>query len=226
MALKRTSIWGGNPDIPVIELDTTDAIAAEPEEEEPGLFSELEGINETLRSNVIEMMKLERMTRVQHLAFPVLLAGSDVLIRSPTGSGKTLAYSIALMHQLQEAVPKIQRSSGCQAIIMLPTRELARQTYDVFAKLVKKVNRIVPVLLMGGQNRKSEKNSLRKGANIIVSTPGRLLDHFEATKCLTLDQVKWLVIDEADRLLDLGSQPKILQILAKLKVSLEHGDVL
>lgn len=87
--------------------------------------------------NLKESMGLTKMTVVQEKSIPILLENKDALIRSQTGSGKTLAFALPLLHKLQEIRPKINRADGVLALIVLPTRELALQTYEVFNKLVK-----------------------------------------------------------------------------------------
>ena len=153
----------------------------------------------------------------------------NILIHSETGSGKTLAYLIPILQSLSfgtqsdsknenEAPKKISRSEmGCRCIIICPTRELAYQTLQVLEKLCQAnfAGWIVPGGLLGGDSRNSEKKSLRKGLALIVATPGRLLDHLHKTQSLALSlkgKLKWLVLDEADRLLDMGLGDQIRQI--------------
>lgn len=139
--------------------------------------------------------------------------GKDVLVRSQTGSGKTLAYALPVVEKLQEIRPKINRDCGILAVIIVPTRELAIQTYELFQKLVKPFTWIVPGVLMGGERRKAEKARLRKGINILVGTPGRLVDHLLHTETFKLNKAKFLVLDEADRLLEMGYERDVKQIV-------------
>ncbi|XP_031412071.1 LOW QUALITY PROTEIN: probable ATP-dependent RNA helicase DDX31 [Meleagris gallopavo] len=156
------------------------------------------------------------MTSVQKRTIPVLLQGKDALVRSQTGSGKTLAYGIPLVQSLQGMKSKIQRSDGPYALVLVPTRELALQTFDTIQKLLKPFTWIVPGVLMGGEKRKSEKARLRKGINILISTPGRLVDHIKSTECIHFRRTQWLIIDEADRILDLGFEKDVTVILNAL----------
>eukprot|EP00536_Pseudo-nitzschia_multiseries_P001572 jgi/Psemu1/250695/estExt_Genewise1Plus.C_190217 len=152
----------------------------------------------------------------------------NVLVHSETGSGKTLAYLIPIVQSLafgnkvdltNETPNKISRSEmGCRCIILCPTRELASQTLQVLERLCQSnfAGWIVPGGLLGGDSRKSEKASLRKGLAIIVATPGRLLDHLHKTQSLALSlkgKLEWLVLDEADRLLDMGLGDQVRQIV-------------
>ncbi|XP_066896509.1 ATP-dependent DNA helicase DDX31 isoform X3 [Kogia breviceps] len=156
---------------------------------------------------------MSSMTSVQKQSIPVLLEGRDALVRSQTGSGKTLAYCIPVVQSLQAMKSKIQRGDGPYALILVPTRELALQSFDTVQKLLKPFTWIVPGVLMGGEKRKSEKARLRKGINILISTPGRLVDHIKSTKNIHFRRIQWLILDEADRILDLGFEKDITVIL-------------
>ncbi|KAH9414812.1 ATPdependent RNA helicase [Dermatophagoides pteronyssinus] len=170
-------------------------------------------IDKMLIACLQQRFDLTRATKVQSLSIPPLLNGDDALIKSVTGSGKTLAYAIPLVHSLQLIQPKITRSDGLFALIILPTRELAIQTYDCIDRLLNPFRRMVVGILIGGEKKKSEKARIRKGLNILVTTPGRLLDHINRTKNLNIEKLKWLVIDEADRLYEQGFSAIITQII-------------
>jgi len=158
------------------------------------------------------------LTTIQSKALPIIMGGKDALIKSQTGSGKTMTYAIPIMQKLGSTVPKIDRKSGCFALVIVPTRELAVQSYEWFQKLCKAFIWIVPCLLVGGENRKAEKVRLRKGANIIISTPGRMVDHLEKTDNFKLDKVEWVVLDEADRMLELGYEREVQKVLDALQI--------
>uniref|UniRef100_A0A3P9MHP0 ATP-dependent RNA helicase n=1 Tax=Oryzias latipes TaxID=8090 RepID=A0A3P9MHP0_ORYLA len=153
---------------------------------------------------------------VQKQTIPVLQSGRDALVRSQTGSGKTLSYAVPLVQSLQSIQPKVSRSDGPLALVIVPTRELAVQTFQIFQKLLKPFTWIVPGVLMGGEKRKAEKARIRKGINILVSTPGRLVDHIKHTLSIAFSAVRWLVLDEADRTLDLGFDKDLTVILNSL----------
>ncbi|XP_046842206.1 probable ATP-dependent RNA helicase ddx31 [Xenia sp. Carnegie-2017] len=167
--------------------------------------------------NLERNLKLTKMTSVQKASIPLLLKGKDVFVRSPTGSGKTLSYIVPVVQSLQAIMPKIKRTDGTYCLILVPTRELATQTLTVLKKVLKPFIWIVPGSITGGEKRKSEKARLRKGINILVATPGRLADHLKTTSCLKLSQIRWLILDEADRLLDLGFEEDISFILSTVK---------
>lgn len=156
-------------------------------------------------------------TVVQSYSIPVICKGGDVMIKSETGSGKTLSYLIPVVERLQGLPKRIDRSDGAYAIILVPTRELCVQIEETIKKLLLPFFWIVPTVICGGQKRKSEKSRLRKGANIIISTPGRFLDHALHTTSLSLEHVQMLILDEADRLLDMGFDQQLKDILVLLK---------
>ena len=156
-------------------------------------------------------------TVVQSYAIPEILKGGDVMIKSETGSGKTLAYLIPIVQMLQAAPERIERSDGAYCLILVPTRELCVQIEEAVKKLLLPFFWIVPTVICGGQKRKAEKSRLRKGANIIISTPGRLLDHALHTSSLLLSRVRMLVLDEADRLLDMGFEQQLRDLLELLR---------
>uniref|UniRef100_A0A8C9XQZ6 ATP-dependent RNA helicase n=2 Tax=Sander lucioperca TaxID=283035 RepID=A0A8C9XQZ6_SANLU len=153
---------------------------------------------------------------VQKRTIPVLLSGRDAVVQSQTGSGKTLSYAVPVVQSLQGLQQKVSRSDGPLAVVIVPTRELAQQTFQTFQKLLKPFTWIVPGVLMGGEKRKSEKARLRKGINILVSTPGRLVDHIKNTLSIAFSAVRWLILDEADRTLDLGFEKDLTVILNSL----------
>ncbi|GAA6087175.1 probable ATP-dependent RNA helicase DDX31 isoform X1 [Tachysurus ichikawai] len=109
-----------------------------------------------------------------------------------------------------------ERSDGPLALVIVPTRELAQQSFQIFQKLLKPFTWIVPGVLMGGEKRKAEKARLRKGINVLISTPGRLVDHIKNTLSIAFSAVRWLVLDEADRTLDLGFEKDLTVILNAL----------
>jgi ATP-dependent RNA helicase DDX31/DBP7 len=180
-----------------------------------GAFGEL-GLSEHMLKNLVGAMGLEQPTRVQAEAMPHIMQGRDVLIKAATGSGKTLAYMIPVVEQLIKASTKVHRAAGTRVLVLVPTRELALQTYQVALKVLRPFPHVVPGVIMGGEKRKSEKARLRKGVTMLVSTPGRLLDHMEHTAAFALDHLEWLILDEADRLLDMGFERDITKVVQLL----------
>ncbi|CAH2100172.1 unnamed protein product [Euphydryas editha] len=168
-------------------------------------------------ANLKQNLKLSELMTVQQKSIPIILEGRDVLIRSQTGSGKTLAYALPIIEGLQAIRPKINRNDGVKVIVVVPTRELAVQTYELFVKLTKPFIWIVPGLLSGGQKRKAEKARLRKGLSILVGTPGRINDHLRHTHSLNFAKTGCLVLDEADRLLDMGYEKDVAAIVKAIE---------
>ncbi|EDQ86203.1 uncharacterized protein MONBRDRAFT_33876 [Monosiga brevicollis MX1] len=164
----------------------------------------------------LQTMNLNRLTLPQQHATPLLLQHCDVMLKSPTGTGKTLAYAIPIVQDLQGLQHKVERSDGPLAIVLTPTRELAQQSLEVIQQLLKSFNWIVPGAITGGEKKKAEKARLRKGINILVATPGRMMDHIRTTKALQLKSVRWLILDEADRLLDSGFEQTVKDIVGAL----------
>lgn len=174
-------------------------------------------ISDRLLKALKDRLGFEMFTEVQKQAIPAFLSNSDVLIKSPTGSGKTLAYALPMIQRLQQITPKVNRADGPYAVVLLPTRELAVQSYEVIENLCRTFVWIVPGLIVGGEKRKAEKSRIRKGINVVVATPGRLLDHLNTTKSFSLRNLLILIFDEADRLLDMGFEQSVSQILAHIK---------
>ncbi|RWS30109.1 ATP-dependent RNA helicase HAS1-like protein [Leptotrombidium deliense] len=165
----------------------------------------------TLRA--IKEMGFTRMTEIQAKSIPHLLEGRDLVGSAKTGSGKTLAFllpAIELMNKLH-FMPR----NGTGVIVISPTRELSMQTFGVLKDLLQYHNHTYG-LIMGGTNRQSEAQKLVKGINILVATPGRLLDHLQHTKHFLFKNLQCLIIDEADRILDIGFEEEVKQILRLL----------
>ena len=149
-------------------------------------------------------------TPVQAGAIPPAMEGQDVLATAQTGTGKTLSFLIPIVEILQRA----QDRNAAQALILLPTRELAMQVETAF-KSVRTSPLQTVALVVGGMQERPQLDAIRRGARLIVATPGRLED-FLKRKLVRMDQVKMLVLDEVDRMLDMGFQPAIARIAATL----------
>jgi ATP-dependent RNA helicase RhlE len=147
---------------------------------------------------------------VQVLAIPQQLAGHDLVITANTGTGKTLAFLLPLLERLS----KQNNPPGVSALILSPTRELAIQTSESFSRLAAGTG-IRAAVVVGGLNEQKQLQAIRKGAQVLIATPGRLFDFLER-KLVKLDMSRTLVLDEADRMLDMGFLPTIKKILAAL----------
>ncbi|KAK9317049.1 P-loop containing nucleoside triphosphate hydrolase protein [Lipomyces starkeyi] len=177
------------------------------------------GLHTLLTSHLQEKMHFDHPTAIQRAAVPALISQNpqDLFIQAQTGSGKTLAYVLPIIHALMASPDRLTRESGLFAIVIAPTRELANQIYSVLESVVRCCHYIVPGIVIGGEKKKSEKARLRRGVNILVSTPGRLADHFDNTEAMDLSAVRWVVLDEGDRLMELGFEETITKILSKLQ---------
>ena len=147
------------------------------------------------------------MTPVQAQSLPHVLKGKDIIAQAKTGSGKTVAFAVGLLEKINP------RFFGSQALIICPTRELADQVGKEIRKLARSVPNIKLVLLCGGKPFGPQVGSLEHGAHIVVGTPGRIQDHLKK-RTLKLDQLKTLVLDEADRMLDMGFADVMAEIIS------------
>ncbi|KAI0908549.1 P-loop containing nucleoside triphosphate hydrolase protein [Ustulina deusta] len=175
-------------------------------------FTELNLSEKTLKA-IKEEMKFETMTPIQCRAVPPLLAGRDVLGAAKTGSGKTLAFLIPAIEMLHSL--RFKPRNGTGVIIVSPTRELALQIFQVATELMKHHSQTYGIVI-GGANRRAEADKLGKGINLLVATPGRLLDHLQNTQGFVYKNLRTLVIDEADRILEVGFEDEMRQIIKVL----------
>ncbi len=178
-------------------------------------FSELSlspSIHENLtRNNFI------RPTPVQARAIPAALAGADVVATAQTGTGKTLAFLLPIIEKILAAPDAKDVRTGqaaVQALVLSPTRELAIQIHSAFLDLAVKTN-LKATVVVGGMSEQTQINALRRGAHLVIATPGRLED-FMGRRLINLQSVSTLVLDEADRMLDMGFLPAIEKILAAI----------
>jgi ATP-dependent RNA helicase DeaD len=156
--------------------------------------------------NALDAMEIETPTPVQAESIPLLLEGRDVIAQAYTGSGKTLAFGLPLLERMDAD------AKGVQALVLCPTRELAQQVGGVLA-LLTAGTRIRSTIVFGGRSIGPQQDALRRGAQIVIGTPGRVLDHLRGGS-LRLENVKFLVLDEADEMLDRGFAPDVQRILS------------
>jgi len=169
-------------------------------------FSEF-SLSAHVKSNLVKHGFTEP-TPVQASAIGPALAGHDVVATAQTGTGKTLAFVLPIL----ERIGKHPSHSGIRAVILSPTRELAIQIDETFAKMAAGTG-IRATVVVGGLNERSQLQSIRKGAQVLIATPGRLYD-FLSRQLVDLGGVRMLVLDEADRMLDMGFLPTIKRIMA------------
>ncbi len=177
-------------------------------------FSEL-SLSPALLKAVAEM-GYENMTPIQAQAIPVVLQGRDVMGAAQTGTGKTAAFTLPLLQRMlkHENASVSPARHPVRALVLLPTRELAVQVADQ-VELYGKHTNLRSTVVFGGMDMKPQTAELKKGVEVLVATPGRLLDHIEARNCV-LNQVEYVVLDEADRMLDIGFLPDLQRILSYL----------
>ncbi|XP_076258958.1 ATP-dependent RNA helicase DDX18-like isoform X2 [Rhynchophorus ferrugineus] len=159
--------------------------------------------------NAVTALGFKQLTDIQIKCIPHLLEGKDLVGHAKTGSGKTLTFLIPAI----ELITRIHLQPKCTIVVILtPTRELAMQTYGVLRELTTFHN-FTHGVIMGGTNRKTEAKKLTDGINILIATPGRLLDHLQNTSGFIYSNIQCLIIDEVDRILEIGFEAEITQIL-------------
>mmetsp|Transcript_48939 Transcript_48939/g.76359 ORF Transcript_48939/g.76359 Transcript_48939/m.76359 type:complete len:482 (+) Transcript_48939:64-1509(+) len=171
-------------------------------------FEKLNVSKKTL-ARLVEL-KTTHMTLVQSFSIPLQISGYDIFVKAKTGSGKTLSFIIPSIEFASTVLWKT--CHGLLAIIISPTRELTMQSYSVLKDMMKYQSFSFGVF-MGGSNKKTEQDKIKKGLNILVATPGRLLDHLKSSINLKTNNIQFLTIDEADRCLEAGFEDEISEIL-------------
>ena len=181
------------------QLPTDSTLSLPGTDSAPTSFSQLKLSEKTMKA--IEGMGFTTMTEIQQRGIPPLLAGRDVLGAAKTGSGKTLAFLIPAVEMLSAL--RFKPRNGTGVIVVSPTRELALQIFGVARELMAHHSQTYGIVI-GGANRRAEAEKLTKGVNLLIATPGRLLDHLQNTQGFVFKNLKALVIDEADRILEVG----------------------
>jgi len=171
------------------------------------------GLTETLLKTIAEQ-GYTTPTPVQQQAIPLILAGKDILAGAQTGTGKTASFSLPLLQKLAETFNPKQTPRRVRALILVPTRELAAQVYESI-QIYGAGLPLHPEIVVGGASFGQQVRQLRRGCDIIVATTGRLLDHV-TERTVNLSNVEFLVLDEADRMLDMGFLPDIKQLMTLL----------
>lgn len=170
-----------------------------------------------ISDNLLKSLKLlnfKDMTPVQEQSIPLILQGDDLVAKSKTGSGKTIAFGIGLLQNLDV------KDFNIQFLVICPTRELSEQVASELRKLARSEHNVKIVTIYGGDSFANQKRSLEKGAHIVVATPGRLIDHI-SKESIDFSHIKILVLDEADRMLDMGFFDDISYIKTKLPNKLQ-----
>ena len=176
--------------------------------EESMLYSELQ-CSEAIHK-AVERMGFAEMTEVQEKTIPVMLAGRDVIAKAPTGTGKTCAFGIPVAEHIDPAL------KAPQAVILAPTRELAQQIAEELTGLTYFMPEVQVVCVYGGANMEKQAKRLAEGCQIVVATPGRLMDHYKHYN-IDLDHVTQVVLDEADEMLNMGFYKDVKHIIGLMK---------
>lgn len=155
--------------------------------------------------NAIRDLNFEEPTEIQFQSIPFALKGRDLIACAQTGSGKTAAYTIPML-------AKLLADDNARALILAPTRELVKQISDVIHQLTTYSRQISHAVIIGGADMNKQLRALKKGPRIIIATPGRLMDHLRR-QSISIKSTQFLVLDEGDRMLDMGFQPQLDAIL-------------
>ena len=192
-----------------------EAPSSVPVAEAPSLKFSAVGLHPVLQS-AVAAQGYTVMTPIQAKAIPIVLAGRDVMGAAQTGTGKTAAFSLPLLHRMlaHENSSMSPARHPVRALVIAPTRELADQVADNI-KGYAAHSKLRVAVVFGGIDMKPQTLELKQGVEVLVATPGRLLDHIEAKNCV-LNQVEYVVLDEADRMLDIGFLPDLQRILSYL----------
>jgi ATP-dependent RNA helicase RhlE len=201
-------------DLVAAQLDVPPAAAAPTAQDVPELPARFDTL--PLDAKLLSAIEYPTMTPIQAKAIPLVLAGRDVMGAAQTGTGKTAAFSIPLLQKMMkhENASMSPARHPVRAIVLAPTRELAVQVAANVKNYASKSN-LRSAVVFGGMNMKEQAVELKGGVEVLIATPGRLIDHIEAKNC-NLSQVEYVVLDEADRMLDIGFLPDLQRILSYL----------
>lgn len=175
------------------------------------------GLSSLIVSILKEQLKFQSPTSIQSQAMPAIMSGRDFLGIAKTGSGKTLGFILPLLRHVQDQ-PSLSEGDGPIGILLTPTRELALQIYKVLISFTKKLS-ITTACCYGGSSIEPQIAELKKGAQIVVATPGRLIDLLAANggRICNLKRVTYVVLDEADRMFDFGFEPQVNKIFSQIR---------
>lgn len=177
------------------------------------------GLTTEVMNFIIRDLKYEHPTPIQAQAIPAIMSGRDVIGISKTGSGKTISYLLPMLRQIKAQRPLGKDETGPLGLVLAPTRELALQIHEEVEKFTKNDTSIHSICCTGGSELKQQINNLKRGVEVVVATPGRFIDllTLNAGKLLSAKRITFVVMDEADRLFDLGFEPQITQIMKTIR---------
>lgn len=168
----------------------------------------------------ISRHKYETPTPIQAQGIPVALSGRDILGCAETGSGKTASFSIPMIQHCLQQQP-LRPGDGPMALVLAPTRELAQQIDKEVNAFAHSSTSVRSCIVVGGVQMSEQRHELRAGVEIVVATPGRFIDHLQQGNT-NLGRVSYVVLDEADRMLDMGFEPQIREVL-QVRVGARYG---
>lgn len=177
------------------------------------------GLMTDVMNFIMHDLKYDSPTPIQSQAIPAIMSGRDVIGISRTGSGKTISYLLPLLRQIKAQRPLATNETGPLGLILAPTRELALQIHEEVELFTKNDLAVNSLCCTGGSELKQQINMLKRGTEIVVATPGRFIDllTLNTGKLLTTKRITFVVLDEADRLFDLGFEPQITQIMKTIR---------
>ncbi|UPQ89732.1 DEAD/DEAH box helicase [Vibrio sinaloensis] len=175
------------------------------------------GLSQPLVATVAEL-GYDKPTTIQTKAIPVVLQGQDLIAAAQTGTGKTASFVLPILHKLSQG--ETQRKKRIRALVLVPTRELAIQVAQKVEDYAKQLP-ITSLAMVGGVDERAQKQALIEGVDVLVATPGRLIDMY-GKRAVHFDEVEVLVLDEADRMLDMGFIDDINKILDRLPTDIQH----
>ena len=216
---RRQNIVFAKPEARAMQLPKVEGLIEEREAKREEVFSDTTFESLGLAPALIKGLTRQgftTLTKIQLEIFHSLQRRANAVVRSVTGSGKTLAYLVPIFHDLLTLPQPVNRSHGIYVLILSPTRELCAQIYQVALKLCYGCVNIVPGMFVGGEDLNHEKSRLRKGINILVSTPARLIYHLNNTKNLTLNSLRTLVVEESDLSLSMGQGENVRKIVEQI----------
>lgn len=170
-------------------------------------YSDINLSEETLQA--VERMGFSQMTEIQEKAIPVMLEGREIIAKAPTGTGKTCAFGIPILEKIES------KTKNLQAVVLCPTRELCTQIVEELRMLAFFRPEVKVVAVYGGQPIDKQIKALARGAQVVVATPGRMLDHMNR-RTIRLDKVETVVLDEADEMLNMGFYKDVCKILDRM----------
>ncbi len=177
------------------------------------ISSFLQNLHENIMRD-IKHKKYDKPTPIQAQGIPIALKGNDVLGCAETGSGKTASFGIPMIQHCLHQRP-LRRGDGPMGLVLAPTRELAQQIDREIKDFSRTSRDVRTSIVVGGTNISEQRGELRNGVEIVIATPGRFIDHLQQNNT-SLNRVSYVVLDEADRMLDMGFEPQIKEIMLSL----------